>query len=569
MAVHPTPGHGPAGEPSAARGTHILLWLAFGLFFALRAWGIDFDQPPIKVHADERHYAGIAARLTPGDLHPHYFENPPLLTYVLVGAKEWRSLWRGEQDTRRWVNQGGLYRLSRWIAALLGTLTAFAVGASAQRLLGSRAAGVVAMLIVGLSYLHGRDSHYGVNDVPMTFLVALSLLFATRYMLGDRTRWLWISAVVAGLAAATKYNGAVAVALPIAALLSRAATGPRESRSRPGWGRVLFFAAGLGMASAAAFVVANPYALLDHERFLAGFGNQLNQWGDNSIWGQSRAIAPLLYLQASAGMLGWLNLVAALFGIALLWLVDRRVAIFLCVFPVLYLAGMWSKTLFFWRFALPLLPVLAISAAAAWLFLAERLAPRLTPVPAARRSSAALCVLLLVSLSEPAIKLARHDLLAGRQHTWLVARRWVMQNVPQGDNLFLEGYPPRFPDQRFRVWLPRRHVDELHNVIHTDDQGNRTRVIFEGGWLLTDSFYAEGWKGEPDAAYWADYYSRLDEFFGPPVAEFAPGPQGDPQPFVLDSLYSPLVDLWSIDRPGHTIRVYWIGPGEWRQMLGI
>jgi len=53
------------------------------------------------------------------------------------------------------------------------------------------------------------------------------------------------------------------------------------------------------------------------------------------------------------------------------------------------------------------------------------------------------------------------------------------------------------------------------------------------------------------------------------VAEFAPGPQGDPQPFVLDSLYSPLVDLWSIDRPGHTIRVYWIGPGEWRQMLGI
>ncbi|MHC4846290.1 MAG: ArnT family glycosyltransferase [Planctomycetota bacterium] len=561
-----------AAIPSTS-GTRLLLWLAFALFLVLRAWGIDFDQPPVKIHADERHYAGIAAKLQPGDLNPRYHENPPLLTYALVGAKEWRELWRGERETERWVNRGGLVRLARWISALLGTLTAFAVGAAAHRLLANRAAGVVAMFLVGVSYLHGRDSHYGVNDVPMVFLVALSLLWSARYLLGDGARWLWMSAVAAGLAAATKYNGAVAMALPVAAIMLRAATGAsvgeRDGGPRLAFGRAALVAAGLVAASLAAFVVANPYALIEFGEFRAGFTSQLETWGDNYIWGQSRAAAPLLYLQASLGMLGWLNLSVALFGILLLWLVDRRVAIFLTVFPVLYLAGMWSKTLFFWRFALPLLPFLAIAGAAAWLFLAERVAPRLAFVPAARRTAVALTAAMVLGCYEPGIKLVRHDMLAGRRHTWLQALDWVKANVPTGSHLFLEGYPPRFPDKRYQVWLPRLALDKLHDAIGEDEDGNATRVVFEGGWLLTDSFYAEGWKGEPDAEERAAFYERIDEVFGPPVAEFAPGPQGDPQPFVLDSLYTPLVDLWSIDRPGHTIRVYYVEPLQWREVLGI
>lgn len=557
-----------AALPSTS-GTRFLLWLAFALFLVLRVWGLDYDQPPIKIHADERHYSGIAAKLQPGDLNPHYFENPPLLTYVLVGAKEWRELWRGERDTQRWVNRGGLVRLSRWISALLGTLTAFAVGASAQRLLRSRAAGAVALMLVGVSYLHGRDSHYGVNDVPMTFLVALSLLWATHYLLGDRARWLWMSAAAAGLAAATKYNGAVAVALPVAALALRTAGDAQGGGPRPAWGRALLLSGGLVLASLIAFVVVNPYALIAFGEFRDGFTSQLETWGDNYIWGQSRAAAPLLYLQASLGMLGWVNLAVALFGIVLLWLADRRVAIFLTVVPVLYLAGMWTKTLFFWRFVLPLLPFLAIAGAAAWLFLAERIAPKLTVVPAARRTAVTLGLLVTIGCYEPGIKLVRHDMLAGRRHTWLQALDWVKANVPNGSHLFLEGYPPRFPDKRYKVWLPRLALDKLHDAIGEDAEGNATRVVFEGGWLLTDSFYAEGWKGDPEAEHWAGLYGRVDEIFGPPVAEFAPGPQGDPQPFVLDSLYTPLVDLWSIDRPGHTIRVYYVEPLKWREVLGI
>lgn len=51
------------------------------------------------------------------------------------------------------------------------------------------------------------------------------------------------------------------------------------------------------------------------------------------------------------------------------------------------------------------------------------------------------------------------------------------------------------------------------------------------------------------------------------VAELSPGPNGDPQPVVSDSLDLPLVDLWSIDRPGHTIGIWRIPPGPWQRSM--
>jgi len=378
------------------------------LFLGLRTWGLDHGSPPIMSHADERHYAGVAPRLSWGDLNPHRFENPPLLTYALFAAEQLHELWMGRAVTHKWVSGGGLFLLARWISAVLGTLTALVVAASVRRITGRWDAALAAAVVIGCSFLHGRDSHYGVNDVPMTFLVACSLHYALRGLQNGGLRPLLMSAVLAGLAAATKYNGAVAFALAPAALLLR---GGRPTL------RTLAGAACLGALPFVSFVAANPFAWIAFGEFRDGFVNQLTRWGDNYIWGQSRDAGTSLYFSASLAMLGFAHLTAALGGLVLLCRAHARVAALVLVFPVLYLAGMLSKTLFFWRFVLPLLPFLAVGAGLFWGEVARRLAPRLTLLRVGARLPLALTLLLVPATLQPAIQLMRHNQLLTQSHT--------------------------------------------------------------------------------------------------------------------------------------------------------
>ncbi len=549
---------GPAAEPGvppravprlAALATALLLGAAF---LALRVWGLDFGRPPIQAHPDERHYAAIAQRLAWDDLNPHYFENPPLLTHGLFVAGELHAAIVGEEAHERWVQSGGPYRLARWISAVLGTLTALAVGAAAWTLLGGAVAGFAAAMVVGFSFLHGRDSHYGVNDVPMVALVSVSLLLAASWLRGGRGWLLWGSAVLAGLAAATKYNGAIALSLPVAAVWMRRDVGAT-------WPGRLAGSAGLAALAGAAFVAANPYCLLSPAEFLEGFRSQLSGWGDAEIWGVSRSAGPLRYLVATLDMLGWVHTGAALAGTWLLLGRAPRTALFLLACPALYLAGMLTKELFFWRFALPLLPFLALLAAVAWTDVARRVAALIVRAPAGPVASAVVAALLLaLGSAEPAAKLARHDQLLTRDSTWMQARAWLLDNLPQGAWLLVEGYPPRFPPGRFRLGLP--HVG-------IDGAADAAAASAAGGWLVLDSFHEQGWQHEPEGAPWSGIYAELRATLLL-VAEFPPGPHGDPQPFVLDSLYSPLVDLWAVDRPGCTISVYRMDSAAWQRLRG-
>jgi hypothetical protein len=529
-----------------------VLLVVLGLSFcALRLIGLDHGSPPIMYHADERHYAGVASRLSWSDLNPHRFENPPLLTYVLFAAREAHTLVQGDEDTRRWINQGGLYRLARILSALLGALTAFVVAATARRLAGDRA-GFAALLVVGFSFLHGRDSHFGVNDVPMTALVAAVTWCSVRAAAGDGLRWAWLGAFAAGLAAATKYNGAVAVALPVAAVLL--------SRRRPR--RLALVSLGLVALSLVGFLAANPFALLAWDEFSAGFTSQYVRWGDSLAWGQSREPLALLYGRAGLALLGGVHAVVAALGILVLASRCRRSAALVLLFPVLYLAGMLTKPLFFWRFVLPLLPALALLSALGWDWIVERLSglrPGLqSGLQSGLRPRLLTAGLLLVGCAWPAAQLVRLDQLLSRTHTWMLARDWVLEHVPRGGRVFCEGIPPTFPE-----WWTQ-HVMSVHMLeIHEfQEPGDSWPAIERGGWVITSSWITRGGELEDDAAERAQFHADLNEHFKV-VAEFSPGPQGDALPHVLDSLYAPLVDLWSVDRPGHTLRIHRVLPRRW------
>ncbi len=97
----------------------------------------------------------------------------------------------------------------------MGVGTVWAVYAIGRRLWGRRA-GLLAALTLAIMPLHAQHSHFLTVDVPATFWGVLSLLWAVRLATGDPKplRAALLAGVFAGLAAATKYNMALAI-LPL------------------------------------------------------------------------------------------------------------------------------------------------------------------------------------------------------------------------------------------------------------------------------------------------------------------------------------------------------------------
>src|SRR5439155_26062827 len=126
--------------------------------------------------------------------------------------------------------------LARLDSALIGTGSVwliFGIG----RALFTREVGLLGALFLTVSFLHVRDSHYGVNDVPATGLLLLSLYFSAQILRNPRHRWYLLAGLARGLATSTKYSmGFSFVPLLFAHLVARWANGgdvlSRPSRDR-------------------------------------------------------------------------------------------------------------------------------------------------------------------------------------------------------------------------------------------------------------------------------------------------------------------------------------------------
>ena len=235
-----------------------LLGLVLLATFGLRLWGIR-QGLPYSYNVDEAtHFVPRAIAFFTHDLNPQYFLNPPAYSYLLHLVFE---LWFGSGDgvTRTFTTDPTqVYVVARLVAGVLGTLSVWLTYLAGERLFG-RTVALLGASIFAFAFLPVFYSHLALNDVPTLAPVALSLYGVSGVLRRGWRRDYVIAGAGIGLAAATKYTGGFTV---LCLVLAAAADGGRAA-----WAvavRRLVLAA---LVALAAFVIANPYAVLDFSAF--------------------------------------------------------------------------------------------------------------------------------------------------------------------------------------------------------------------------------------------------------------------------------------------------------------
>jgi hypothetical protein len=402
------------------------------LAFALRIWGVDHGLP-YAYNADENaHFVTRAIGMFGHGWDPQYYVNPPAYTYLahlLLGA------WYGGRSgvasafaadpTQIWV-------LTRILAAVLGTLAVWLTYLAGTRFV-DRRVGLLAAGIFTVAFLPVFYSKLALNDVPTLAPLCLALWGTAGILRLGRQRDYVFAGVGLGLACATKYTGGI-VLLPLVAATVAQFTAPG---GRAGATRGILVAGGVALL---AFLVANPYAILNWDAFVNGLTHQSDASGDAAgKLGLTQSNGYLYYLWSFGWGLGWVPMFFALGGAVRLWFDERRLFWVLVPAVLVFLLFMGSQERYFGRWLMPVFPLMCILAAYAAFELVdygERYSSALKPT---------FIVAAVVALCAQGLVYSLHSgLVMSREDTRNLARDWMVAHVPLGTKIVVE---PVVPDQ--------------------------------------------------------------------------------------------------------------------------
>lgn len=441
----------PAGRLRAAGGRSLRAWQQPGararagvwallgaillLAGALRVWGIAHGLPYAYNIDEADQFVSRAVAMGGLSLNPHYFANPPALTYLLHLIY---TLYYGGHAAALAAfdsHPGGVYEIGRLTVAALGVVAvwlAYLLGSE----LYDRRHGLAAGALSAVAFLETFYSHLALNDVPALAALTLCLLGAARAQRSGATRDFALAGVALGLAAAAKYTAGVALLALIPAALARGRSGGLD-RGRL-YGGVLAL-----LAALLAFLLANPYALLDAHAFLRELSHESAIAGEGAgKLGAPRQAAILYYLWSFSWGLGWAPALCALGGLSIaLARRDRSLAL-LVPMALAYLAFMGLQGRAFGRWLIPVLPAASIYAAVAAVWLAQaarrRLARGSSPAAAALVGELALLALLCGLAAQALVHDIHDDLVLSRTDTRTLARSWLLAHTPPGARIVVE-----------------------------------------------------------------------------------------------------------------------------------
>lgn len=507
-------------------------------------------------------------RVHQGELNPRFFNWPSLYIYLLAAV--YGVLFGGAPGgvPGAFAEAPGLvYLVGRLVTAAFGAATVgvlYAVG----RISHGPVVGGLAALLLAVDLLHVRDSHWVTPDVPLTCLVTVATFYACRYHRDGRARDAWLAGLTTGLATALKYPGGLA---GLGLVVAHAA----RRRGVPGWrrlvGRDTLAAAAL---AAGGFVLGTPYALLTPGAFARGVLDELREVHTVQFGNEAELGGYLFHLgHALPVAMGW---PLALLGLAgLLGLLGGRAArgAVLLAFPLPYflVIGTWSSR--FERYAIPLLPFLALGAAIALGGGARWLARRgwlgSAPWPALALAGAT------AGLVAPEVaRIGAYHVLLGRPDTRVLGAAWVERTIPAGTRLALEPYSLALPVASAQL---RAAAGTLAASLQSPRPPRAPTAgpgqAAEGYWLVRlDTYDLAGLRrAGVEYVVLSGFVSRRHQqdctrhaqacrFYGALEREgelvFAVSPGADDGALRVGDIYSPLTRLAERRHPGPAIRIY-------------
>lgn len=428
-------GHGAEGD-GARSGTRRWAWAGLAVVLAgglgLRLWGVG-QGLPYAFNADEAdHFVPHAIAMFGHGLNPRYFANPPAYTYVLHYL--FAVSYGGAAGVRHAIatHPADVYTLARVAAALLGTLALWLLYVTGARLFG-RGVGLLAAAIEAVAFLPVFYAHLALNDVPTLAPLTLSLLGTAGVLRKGRARDYLLAGIGLGLACASKYTAGV-VLVPLAG-----ASAASYLQGQPNAGRRTLGGIALaGVAALVAFLIANPYALLDY----ADFHAELVHQSTLSAEAQGKLGAPhdgglAYYLWTLTWGLGWAPALAALAGSLSVWWRERALGWVLVPAPLLYLAFMGLQGRYFGRWLLPIFPILCLLAALFAVQLVDAIA-RSRP----RLRVAAGALLVAVLLVQGLVYSIHSGRVLARADTRNLTRVWMLAHIPPGAPIVVERVAP-------------------------------------------------------------------------------------------------------------------------------
>ncbi|MGI5836289.1 MAG: ArnT family glycosyltransferase [Chloroflexota bacterium] len=535
----------------------MLVVLALGL----RIWGIEFGLP-YTYHYDEHFYVNTAAKLGAGVIN-----NPPYAAtglsnilfleyagYFLVGivlqffssAQAFEAAFRNDPTA--------FYLLGRTTSAVLGSITVFALYFLGVALAG-RAVGTIAAAFLAVTFLHVRDSHYSVPDVGMGFFVIFAVSIAALGVKHRDRRYIYLASLVGGFAEAMKWT-----ALPVAFSLAWAAfvighdgkTAYIAKRLQ-----IIVLCSGLFITG---FVLGSPQILVNPTPYLneclgqyrAGLTGGFDAWQVDTLPGWLFYGKTMLY--GVGPLLLALGFVGAMRRSVLAMKTGERMSILLLSFPLSYFLLIGSTQHYFARYALPLIPFIALFAAEMVVVTAAYMRTR-----SSQYGLAITVVIAAAAIAQPLAYSVQHDLLLTREDTREEAKRWIEDNIPSGSSIATD-WPTHGPPLSTAA-RPRPNSSRTYALTEVGGTGLSDHPILwyrEQGFdylIATSYIYELSLVNKSKDMARREFYALLDKELKL-VKEFRPYRVDYDPPFVFDELYGPIISLWERDRPGPTIKVY-------------
>jgi 4-amino-4-deoxy-L-arabinose transferase-like glycosyltransferase len=517
------------GDVMSDRTCRAILLLVIAAGAVLRFRGLRFGFPNPLARPDEEVLVDAALGVL-RDPNPRFFDWPSLFIYVTAAA--YAALFAVERvlggairhaTVAKAAFEPVLHLIPRVLSATAGILTVAALFGAARELF-SRQVAVVAAAFLAVAFLHVRDSHFGVTDVPATFLTVCafwaSLRCATRGVTDLRAA---LAGILCGLAASTKYNVALVLLPAIAGIFLPVASNPPRSIASPARALALLL-----LCAACGFLIGTPYAVLDHQNFLAavtavrrhlaaGHVVMARGWPYHATFTFRYGLGIPLMIAASAGAC-WL-------------IVERpRLAALVLAFPVPYYVVLGFGHTVFVRYLVPMVPFVCLTAA----FLVDRAAELVggrSNAPAVRDMT--IVVLASIIGAQTLTASLQFDRLMTIDDTRVLGADWIVSHFPSGASMYQSGFGAGHVQPKPRGLYPQYRFNERADRFELDDRSAakdlpdlivllesplgpyseippRIRSLVAAEYELATAF-----ESVPQSLASAAIYDREDAFFAP------------------------------------------------------